>query len=53
MTEKLFKLIKQTSKNCFIPLSVSGGIRSIRDIENVLKNGDKVFLNSAAFKIHK
>ena len=33
----LFKLIKQTSKNCFIPLSVSGGIRSIRDIENVLK----------------
>ena len=47
----LFKLIKQTSKNCFIPLSVSGGIRSVRDIENVLKNGgDKVFLNSAALK---
>ena len=49
--KSLLPLIKKTSKNCFIPLSISGGIRSIKDIENILKNGgDKVFLNSAAIK---
>ena len=49
--KSILPLIKKTSKNCFIPLSISGGIRSIRDIENILKNGgDKVFLNSAAIK---
>ena len=49
--KSLLPLIKKTSKNCFIPLSISGGIRSLKDIENILKNGgDKVFLNSAAIK---
>jgi imidazole glycerol-phosphate synthase subunit HisF len=47
--KSILPLIKKTSKNCFIPLSISGGIRSLRDIENILKNGgDKIFLNSAA-----
>ena len=34
-----------------VPLSVGGGIRSIKDIENVLLSGaDKVCINSAVIK---
>ena len=44
-------LINHTSSNVFIPVSVGGGIRSLKDIEKVLKAGaDKVFINSAAIK---
>ena len=44
-------LISDTSSNSFIPLSVGGGIKSIKDIEKILKAGaDKVFINSAAIK---
>jgi imidazole glycerol-phosphate synthase subunit HisF len=35
------------AKNCFMPLSIGGGIRKISDIEFLLTNGaDKVVLNS-------
>lgn len=48
-TNSLQKFIKNTAKNIFIPLSVGGGIRSIKDIEEILKNGaDKICINSAA-----
>jgi cyclase len=48
-TNNLQKFIKNTAKNIFIPLSVGGGIRSIKDIEEILKNGaDKICINSAA-----
>ena len=48
-TNNLIKFILKTAKNLFIPLSVGGGIRSIKDIENFLKSGaDKVCINSAA-----
>ncbi len=47
----LHDIIKKTSKNVFIPLTVGGGLRSISDIENVLKSGaDKVSINTAAVK---
>ncbi len=43
--------IKEISKNVFIPLIVTGGIRNIQDIESALKSGaDKVGINSAAIK---
>jgi cyclase len=43
--------IKEISKNVFIPLIVTGGIRNMQDIETVLKSGaDKVGINSAAIK---
>ena len=47
----LLDIIQKTSSNVYIPISVGGGIRSIKDIENVLSAGaDKVFINSAAIK---
>lgn len=50
-TNNLKKFVLKTAKNLFIPLSVGGGIRSIKDIENFLKFGaDKVCINSAAIE---
>tara|TARA_B100000886_G_scaffold205780_1_gene142127 strand:- start:4015 stop:4863 length:849 start_codon:yes stop_codon:yes gene_type:complete len=47
-TNNLSIHIKNTSKDIRVPLSVGGGIRSIKDIENVLLSGaDKVCINSA------
>ncbi|MAI75709.1 MAG: imidazole glycerol phosphate synthase cyclase subunit, partial [Rickettsiales bacterium] len=47
----LLEFINKTSSNVFIPLSVGGGIKTLKDIELILKNGaDKVFINSAAIK---
>ncbi|SMF79598.1 imidazole glycerol phosphate synthase subunit HisF [Candidatus Pelagibacter sp. HIMB1321] len=44
-------LIEKTSYDIFIPISVGGGIKSLKDIEKVLSAGaDKVFINSAAIK---
>ena len=44
-------LIEYTSSNVFIPVSVGGGLKSIKDIERVLSAGaDKAFINSAAVK---
>jgi imidazole glycerol-phosphate synthase subunit HisF len=43
------KLIKDISKNTFIPLTASGGIRDIYDIHNLLDSGaDKVCINTSA-----
>lgn len=47
----LNSLISNTAKEIFIPLTVSGGIRSIDDIRSVLRAGaDKVCINTAAIK---
>jgi len=43
----LLDIIKKTSKEIFIPLTVAGGIRSIEDIREVLRAGaDKVAINT-------
>tara|TARA_B100000795_G_scaffold248514_1_gene215434 strand:- start:2356 stop:3195 length:840 start_codon:yes stop_codon:yes gene_type:complete len=48
-TNNLTKFIKNTAKKIFIPLTVGGGIKSLNDIEQMLKNGaDKISINSAA-----
>lgn len=42
-------LLKSASENIFIPFTVGGGIRSIQDINNVLRVGaDKVAINTYA-----
>jgi len=47
----LHDIITRTAKSIFIPLTVSGGLRTIEDIRDVLRAGaDKVSLNTAALK---
>lgn len=47
----LVDIIKKTSREIFIPMTVGGGLRSIDDIRDVLNAGaDKVSLNTAAIK---
>ncbi|MGX7577162.1 HisA/HisF-related TIM barrel protein [Candidatus Vidania fulgoroideorum] len=44
------KLIKKISKKIFIPISVGGNIKNIRDIKYLFNNGaDKIVLNSTLF----
>ena len=47
----LFSLIKEITKDTFIPITLGGGIRSLEDIENALNSGaDKVSINSKALE---
>ncbi len=44
-------LVRRTAEQVFVPLTVGGGIRSIADIQGLLRAGaDKVCLNTAAVK---
>jgi cyclase len=44
-------MVEKTAEEVFIPLTVGGGVRSIKNIQNLLKAGaDKVSINSAAIK---
>lgn len=46
-------LIKELTANCFMPITVGGGIRSVEDIEYLLAAGaDKVAICSAIADIH-
>jgi len=43
-----FSLIDEFADECFMPLTVGGGIKNLNDIENLLKAGaDKVSINTA------
>ena len=45
----ILEVVKKTTKNCFVPLTVGGGVRSMEDIGNLLLAGaDKVSINTAA-----
>ena len=49
--EMIFDVISQTAEQCFIPLTVGGGVRSLGDIRNLLLSGaDKVTINTAAIQ---
>ena len=49
--ETIYEVVKETSKKCFVPLTVGGGVRSIEDINKLLNSGaDKVSINTAAVK---
>jgi len=44
-------VVAATAEQCFMPLTVGGGLRTIADIEAMLRSGaDKVSLNTAAIK---
>ena len=45
----MFDLVRRTAEQCFIPLTVGGGVRTDEDVRNLLLAGaDKVSFNSAA-----
>lgn len=47
----ILDVVARTAEEVFIPLTVGGGIRNLKDIRNLLKNGaDKVSINTAAVK---
>lgn len=47
----LLHIVEKTSEEIFIPLTVGGGLRSLRDIKTVLRSGaEKVALNTAFIK---
>ena len=47
--DTIYEVVKKTSKKCFVPLTVGGGVRSIEDINKLLNCGaDKVSINTAA-----
>jgi len=44
-------VVRETAEQCFMPLTVGGGLRSVDDIRTMLNAGaDKVSLNTAAIK---
>ena len=47
--DTIYEVVKETSKKCFVPLTVGGGVRSVDDINKLLNCGaDKVSINTAA-----
>jgi cyclase len=49
----LLSIIKKTTDNIFIPITVGGGLRSIDDVTAALRSGaDKVSINTAAIMDH-
>ncbi len=49
--ETIIEIVKKTAKECFVPLTVGGGVRTIKNIRDLLLAGaDKVSINTAAVK---
>jgi cyclase len=47
----LFDIVEKTTKNVFIPVTVSGGLKSLDDFTKALESGaDKIAFNTAAIK---
>ena len=47
--ETIFDVVARTAEQCFMPLTVGGGVRQVADIRKLLLAGaDKVSINSAA-----
>ena len=47
--ETTYEVVRRTAEQVFIPLTVGGGVRSIGDVDRLLRAGaDKVSLNTAA-----
>ena len=49
--DTIITVVKKTAEQVFIPLTVGGGINSLKNIRDLLKAGaDKVSINTAAIK---
>lgn len=49
--DTIFDVVSRTAEQCFMPVTVGGGVRAISDIRKLLLCGaDKVSINSAAVK---
>ena len=47
--ETIYEVVEKTSKKCFVPLTVGGGVKSLEDINKLLLSGaDKISINTAA-----
>ena len=47
----IIDIVRKTAKECFVPLTVGGGVRTIQNITDLLLAGaDKVSINTAAVK---
>jgi cyclase len=47
----LKEIVRRTSEDVFVPMTVAGGIRSVADVEDLLRAGaDKVAINTAAVR---
>ena len=45
----ILEVVKKTTEKCFVPLTVGGGVKTIKDINNLLLAGaDKISINTAA-----
>jgi len=52
--DTIYDVVEKTSKKCFVPLTVGGGVRSVDDISKLLSCGaDKVSINTAAVQNSK
>ena len=50
----LLDVVRKTAEQCFMPLTVGGGVRSVSDIQVLLSSGaDKVSINTAAVENSK
>ncbi|MDB4185165.1 imidazole glycerol phosphate synthase subunit HisF [Candidatus Pelagibacter sp.] len=47
--DTIYDVVERTSKKCFVPLTVGGGVRGVEDINKLLNCGaDKVSINTSA-----
>jgi len=47
--DTLYDVVRRTAEECFMPLTVGGGVRTVEDIRHLLLSGaDKVSINTAA-----
>ncbi|GGM63799.1 imidazole glycerol phosphate synthase subunit HisF [Thermopolyspora flexuosa] len=47
--ETMYDVVRRTAEQVFIPLTVGGGVRSVEDVDRLLRAGaDKVSINTAA-----
>ena len=52
--ETILDIVQRTAENCFIPLTVGGGVRTLTDIKRLLHAGaDKISINTATIVLIK